>query len=177
MSTLLTFYWATFVIGIISFGGGKAYIPLFKEYYVEYYHIITNLELLEFVAYSTALPGPISPMITGSVAILKYGWLHFFGSLIVLILPSIILFFISMRIFNKYKNVRKMQIVAKYMSPAIVGLLFFVVIVTFESALDNNSYLVYCLSAFFISSLIFYYTKIPPIVVIISSAILGVLIL
>ena len=173
MGELFTFYWATFLVGILSFGGGKAYIPIYKEYYVNYYHIISDINLLEYVAYASSLPGPFSPMISGPIALIKYGWLSFFIAILLLIIPSIILFFFAMFFFIKYRSIDKVQFIAKYISPAIVCLLLFVVFSTLYSSFDNIKNIYYYVLMFIIGNLIFYFTKIHPIFIILCSGCLG----
>ena len=173
MLDVLIFYWATFLVGILSFGGGKAYIPIFKEYYVEYYHILTNINLLEYVAYASALPGSFATMITGPVALIKYGWVSFFVAILLLTIPSIILFFLAMFFFTKYKNIKTVQFVANYISPAIICLLLFVVFSTMYYSFYKNTYIYYSVITFLIANLIFYFTKIHPVFIIVLTGFLG----
>jgi chromate transporter len=173
MEDLFIFYWATFLVGILSFGGGKAVIPMYKEYYVNYYHIISDNSLLEYIAYASSLPGAFSPMITGPVAFINYGWMSFFIAILLLAIPSILLFFLAMFFFIKYRNIDNVNFIAKYMSPAIICLLLFVVFSTLYSSAHNIEYIYYSVIIFILANFIFHFTKIHPVFVIIFTGLLG----
>lgn len=174
---ILTFYWATFLVGILSFGGGKAYIPIYKEFYVDKYNILSNTDLLEYVAYATSFPGPISPMISGPIALVQYGLIPFFVAIIILIVPSLAIFFVSMKLFKKYKNIKIITFIYSYLSPVIICLLFFVCFSTLWDFQSDATYLQYCITIFFISFVLIYKYKVSPIILIILSALCGIVLL
>jgi chromate transporter len=174
---IFNFYLATFLVGILSFGGGKAYIPVFKEFYVDKYNILSNMDLLEYVAYASAFPGPISPMISGPIAFEKYGIEAFFVSIIILILPSVILFFIAMSLFKKYKSLNIINFIYLYLSPVIICLLLFVVFSTLNNFYLDTKYLIYCIILFSSSYVLFYKYKISPIWLILVGGLLGIIFL
>ena len=57
---LLELFLTFFKIGLFTFGGGYAMIPLIKEAVVEKKKWITNDEMLEIIAIAESTPGPIA---------------------------------------------------------------------------------------------------------------------
>ena len=60
MGTLITLYTVFFKIGLFSFGGGYAILPLIQKEVVEIHNWITVSQFTDIVAVSQVTPGPIS---------------------------------------------------------------------------------------------------------------------
>ncbi len=82
-----------FLSGIVSFGGGKTFIPIFEKFYVDDFPIVTSLKLAEIIGLSLALPGPMSPMVAGFVGYEEYGIIGFILGMIMLCVPPVILLY------------------------------------------------------------------------------------
>lgn len=59
MSHILFLYWLFLKIGLFTFGGGYAMIPLFQTELVEKYHYLTAAEFANIVAIAQMTPGPV----------------------------------------------------------------------------------------------------------------------
>ena len=59
-TTLWQLYTAFFRIGILTFGGGLAMLPMFRRECVERYHWVEDDELLDLYAISQCTPGIIA---------------------------------------------------------------------------------------------------------------------
>ncbi len=162
----LTFIWANFLIGMLSFGGGKAFIPIFQQVYVDDYQIVDQLKLTEVIGYSTALPGPIAPMIIGVIGFQKYGFLGFFLGIIVMVVPLVLLFFAMWKVYKKYHETQALKSISKYISPAIIALLLSVVLGSFNVNYGIN-YLIYNVLSFTLASYLFIKYDPHPILMII----------
>ena len=57
---LLELFWSFFQIGLFSFGGGYAALPLIQAQVVETHHWLTLSELSDLVTISQMTPGPIA---------------------------------------------------------------------------------------------------------------------
>ncbi|MCL2566842.1 MAG: chromate transporter [Alphaproteobacteria bacterium] len=171
----LVFIWATFLVGIFSFGGGKAYIPIFQNIYVDQYKIISNFQLTELVTYAVTLPGPIAPMITGPVGFDLYSVGGFILGLFVLTLPPFLLFVFIWQLYKHHSEKKKVKVIANYLSPAIIALLLSVCFTLFFGVRQpqNYSYDFYFITIFAVSSIVLIKTKIHPIVLIIVSGFIG----
>ncbi|MDR2007975.1 MAG: chromate transporter [Alphaproteobacteria bacterium] len=171
----LIFIWATFLVGIFSFGGGKAYIPIFQNIYVDQFNIISNFQLTELVTYAVTLPGPIAPMITGPVGFDLFSVWGFFIGLIVLTMPPFFLFVGIWQLYKNHSEKKKVKVMAKYLSPAIIALLLSVCFTLFWGIRQpqNYSYDFYFITIFLVSSAILIKTKVHPILLIIISGFIG----
>ena len=59
MIHLLYIYWIFLKIGIFTFGGGYAMIPLFQLELVERHQYLTGAEFANIVALAQMTPGPV----------------------------------------------------------------------------------------------------------------------
>ncbi len=176
MSDFLTLLFANLLVGIFSFGGGKAYIPVFQNIYVEHFNIITNLKLTEVVSYILVFPGPIAPMIAGVIGFELFHVKGFILGLLALSIVPLLLFLFVWSIYKNYSENEKIIIIANYLSPAIIGLLLSVCLTLFMGVRPKNQgyfYDIYFLTVFALSTLILSKTKIHPIILIVVSGISG----
>src|SRR3954469_13740763 len=88
-------YWqlflASFIPGILGYGGGPASIPLVENEVVKRYEWMTVQEFGEVLAIANSLPGPIAPKLAGYIGYEVGG---IFGSIISVfasVAPSLIL--------------------------------------------------------------------------------------
>ena len=91
----LQLFWAFFQIGLFSFGGGYAALPLISQQVISTYHWISQNTFTDLITISQMTPGPIA--VNSSTFVGQYV-AHLPGALIATfgcILPSCILVFIT----------------------------------------------------------------------------------
>ena len=91
LKSLIQLFWAFFKIGLFTFGGGYAMIPLIQREVVENKKWVTDDEILGIIAIAESTPGPIA---INSATFIGYKTCGFFGSLfatIGVVLPSFII--------------------------------------------------------------------------------------
>ena len=91
-------------IGMFTFGGGYAMIPLIQKEAVEKNKWVSNEDVLDIIAISESTPGPIS---VNAATFIGYRVAGFFGALVStlgLVLPSFIIIYIISFIFDLFKN-------------------------------------------------------------------------
>jgi chromate transporter len=118
---LLKLFFIFFRIGLFTFGGGMAMIPLFREYLVPSY--ITSEQLTDFIGISESTPGPFAVNISTFVGVSQGGIIGAIVCTLGVVLPSfLILLLISMYSskFLKNKIVNDALILERY---SVVGLL------------------------------------------------------
>ena len=76
---MLSLFWEFFKIGLFTFGGGYAMIPLVTETAVNVFDISNEL-VLKFIAISESTPGPIAINMATFIGYTTYG---IFGAIIV----------------------------------------------------------------------------------------------
>ena len=59
MSQFFYLYWLFLKIGLFTFGGGYAMIPLFQTELVDRHHYLTNAEFANIIAIAQMTPGPV----------------------------------------------------------------------------------------------------------------------
>ena len=118
----LDLFWTFFKIGLFTFGGGYAMLPLIQEA-VSTHGWLTDAELINFVAVSESTPGPFAVNISTYVGMMKGG---LFGSLCAtlgVVLPSFLIILIVARFFEKFKENRIVSGCMSGLKPAVIGLI------------------------------------------------------
>ncbi|MBO4216341.1 MAG: chromate transporter [Clostridia bacterium] len=119
----LTLFFEFFKIGLFTFGGGYAMLPLITDAAVSN-GWMTNEQLLDFIAVSESTPGPfavnIATYIGKTVAGIGGSALATLG----VVLPSFIVIVTVAAFFMKFKESRAVQGVMSGLRPTAVGLIF-----------------------------------------------------
>lgn len=120
-------YWQLFltyvIIGLLSFGGGHAAIPLIQGIIVEELNWISMEEFTNLLTISEITPGPIAINSSTFVGIRMAGVLGAFFAAIGFITPSCILVSVISLLYCKYKNLPLFQKILGFLRPVIVGLI------------------------------------------------------
>lgn len=126
-SQLLKYLLGTLVIGLVTFGGGAVFIPMFEDLFVnrmgitdtEFYNLIVSL--------ATSLPGPIGPKIAGYFGYELFGPLIFIGLYIVFILPGVILMIFNYKALVKLKDSKRFKLANDLLKAVIAAILVSIV--------------------------------------------------
>ena len=195
LTLLLQLFYTFFIIGLFNFGGGGAMISLIQNQVVSVRGWLTETAFTDITAISQTTPGPIG---INCATYVGYQVMHDagFGNLagiigsatatFAIVLPSFLIFFLLMRLFDKFQHDPRFIGVMGVLKPAVAGLILAAcIILTFrvdcagmtphieiiaENFPDWKSWALFV--AAFVST---YFFKANPIVVIIASGVLGVL--
>lgn len=118
----LQLFWTFFQIGLFTFGGGYAMIPMITNRVVAN-NWLTLEEIIDFIAISESTPGPFAINISTFVGSTQAGFLGSFCATLGVVLPS---FIIILLIAKYFYNFRENQIVSwglQGLRPAVVGLI------------------------------------------------------
>ena len=110
-------------IGLFSFGGGYAAMPLIQSQVVDLYHWLTLGEFTDLITISQMTPGPIAVNSATFVGLRLGGVLGAVIATLGCILPSCIIVFLLARIYLKYKEVPMIQGVLGSLRPAVVAMI------------------------------------------------------
>ncbi len=127
-----------FRIGLFSFGGGYAMLPLIFQS-VQDFGIMSAGEFSRLVALSQVTPGPIA---VNAATYVGYQYTGFFGAAVAtfgVALPSFILVLIVMHFLKKFEESKAMNAVLSGIRPATVGLIGSAVIFLAETSIFNGS--------------------------------------
>lgn len=118
----LKLFFSFLQIGICSFGGGYVAIPLIQSEIVEKNGWMTMQQFADLITIAEMTPGPVAVNCATFVGIQLTG----FGGALVCTLgyitPSLVLLWIFLRIYFKYRKLTFMQGILKGLRPAIVGM-------------------------------------------------------
>ena len=119
----LQLFLAFFQIGLFSFGGGYAALPLISQQVISTYHWISQNTFTDLITISQMTPGPIA--VNSSTFVGQYV-AHLPGALIATfgcILPSCILVPLLAYFYVKYKDMKVMKTILSYLRPAVVSMI------------------------------------------------------
>lgn len=177
-------FWTFFKIGLFTFGGGYAMLPLIQSEVLGK-GWLTNEELINFIAVSESTPGAFAVNISTYIGSRTAG---FFGSAAAtfgVVLPSFIIILLVAKFYVKFKQNKTVEGCLSGLRPCAVGLIGAAVIsigaeIFFKGGFSFDAFKDYffcCSLAIFIicTTLAFNKRKVHPILIIVISAVLGLL--
>ena len=177
----LDLFWTFFKIGLFTFGGGYAMLPLIQAE-VAAHGWLTTEQLLNFVAVSESTPGPFAVNIATYVGSQLAGIPGGACATLGVALPSFIIILIVARCYARFRASRIVSGIMTGLKPAVIGLIGSA-IVTMGSAVlfpGGISLAVFTSLSFWITVFIFIlmavlaFKKVHPILLICLSAVLGI---
>ena len=120
-------YWQLFLsflqIGMFSFGGGYAALPLIQEQVVTQHGCLSRSEFTDLITISQMTPGPIAVNSATFVGIRLAGFLGALAATFGCILPSCILVTVLSYLYLKYRKMSMLQGVLETLRPAVVSMI------------------------------------------------------
>ena len=168
--TYFNLFLVFFKVGLFSFGGGYAILPLMQHEVVDVNKWISFREFMDIVAVSQITPGPISINLATHVGYRIGGTLGSTIATTSVVLPSIIIISLIVIFLKRFSKLPVVQRIFKSLRVTIVGLILAAGIALFvkENFIDYKSYIIF--ASVLIGGLIF---KIGSITLIILSGIAG----
>ncbi len=187
----LQLFWTFFQIGLFTFGGGYAMIPLIQDMVLAH-GWLSDEALINFIAIAESTPGPFAINIATYVGT-EMGttlghlgvWGGFIGGVCAtlgVVLPSFIIILIIAKCYEKFKTNRLVKGAMSGLKPAVIGLIGAAVLSIGQTVFFPNGLSVSVFSGipFYVSAVIFVgmavlaFKKVHPIAVIGISAGLGI---
>ena len=119
----LELFWSFLKIGLFSFGGGYAAMPLIQEQVVSMHNWLSMAEFTDLITISQMTPGPIAINSATFVGIKIAGIPGALVSTIGCILPSCIIVMLIAKLYLKYRTVNMLQSVLNSLRPAVVAMI------------------------------------------------------
>ena len=178
---LLELFLTFFKIGLFTFGGGYAMLPLIQEE-VTAKGWMEMSQLIDFIAVSESTPGPFAVNIATYVGAELAGIAGAACATLGVVSPSFIVILMVARVYDKFRESRTVKGIMTGLKPAVVGLigaavLSMAVTVFFSGGFSTDV----LLDAWFYISVVIFgicivmaLKKLPPILVICVSAALGI---
>ncbi len=119
---LFELFYTFFYIGIVTFGGGYAMLPLIQS------TVLSNAwmpheQLVDFVAISESTPGPFAINIATYIGAERCGILGSVCATLGVVLPSFIIILLVARVYEKFNSNKIVKGVMTGLKPAVIGLI------------------------------------------------------
>ena len=118
----LTLFLEFFKIGLFTFGGGYAMIPLVKETVLKY-EWITEFEFLDFLGICESTPGPIAVNMATYIGATPGGFLGSLLAALGVVLPSFIIILLIVTMLKKVYNNLYFKAALNGISPIVTALI------------------------------------------------------
>ena len=189
----LELFWTFFKIGLFTFGGGYAMLPLIQEQVIAH-GWLSEEAIVNFIAVSESTPGPfainIATYVGSQVGGAEFGGLGFtvLGSACAtlgVVLPSFIIILLVAKFYQQFKNSNTVKGLMTGLKPAAIGLIASAVVSMALTVFipSGFSFSIFRGIEFYISAAIFALCtflvffkrkKIPPVLIICIAAVLGI---
>lgn len=165
LSLLLTFM----KIGVVTFGGGYAMIPIIETETSKKKKWISENDLIDIVAISESTPGPISICAATFIGYQVAGVLGAFFAIFGVILPSFVIIYILSIVLTKFESIEVIRYAFVGIRAGVLALLIKAVISMFKKA--PHHLVAYIIMALSFGAVVLFGANV--LVVILSSAIIG----
>lgn len=118
----LDLFWTFFQIGLFTFGGGYAMLPMIQQEVLRH-GWMTQEALVNFVAVSESTPGPFAINISTYVGAVTGGFGGALCSTLGVVLPSFVIILLVAKVFTAFQKSRVMRGVMTGLRPATLGLI------------------------------------------------------
>ena len=170
-----------FKIGLFTFGGGYAMLPLIQQEVLDK-EWATQAELINFIAVSESTPGPFAINMSTYVGTEQAGFLGAFFATLGVVLPSFIIILIVAKCYEKFQSSKIVKGCMSGLKPCVVGLIGAAVVsiattVLFPSGITLSAFSgvnIYISLAIFALMAVLAFKKVHPILIICMSAAIGI---
>ncbi len=178
----LELFYTFFTIGLFTFGGGYAMLPLIQQKVLEK-GWLTLEEIVDFVAVSESTPGPFAVNISTYVGAEVGGVLGSVCATLGVVLPSFIVILIVAKCYIRFKNSKLVSgamfalraTVVGLMAGAVFGMLPTVFLSTGIAWTGLLTAEFLCSAVIFLTMLVLALKKVSPIILILCSAAAGII--
>ena len=167
---LIKLYTTFFKIGLFTFGGGYAMLPLIKEEMISHGWLTVN-QFMDIVAVSQMTPGAIAINNATFIGFKLAGIAGVLATTLGVISPSLIIVLIIASVFDKFADNNLVQRAWGGIRPAVVGLILAAVFSLGQKAIQGTKEIIIGVIVLFLLIKI----KLHPIIIIILAGVLGLL--
>jgi chromate transporter len=157
-------------IGLFTFGGGYAMLPMLEKEVVENKKWATQEELMDYFAVAQCTPGAIAVNTATFIGFYKKGILGGIVATLGVIFPSLIIILILAMFLNNFSNLAIVQHALVGIRIAVCVLILNAVIKLFKAGVKNIETLIVCILAFICT----YLNLLPTVIIVLISACIGI---
>lgn len=173
----LELLWSFFQIGLFSFGGGYAALPLIQNQVVEVHDWLTMNQFMDIMTIAEMTPGPVALNTATFVGIQMGGLLGAIIATLGCILPSCLIVMVLGYLYYRYRNLILMQSVLSGLRVAVVALIASagVSFLSFALFKENHQFNFISIFIFSCAFILLRKWKATPIQIMITSGFLGIM--
>ena len=146
MQPLFTLFWSFFKIGLFTFGGGYAMIPLIRREVIDRRNWIAERDFLDLLTLAQSAPGPISLNTSVFVGYKMRGYAGAVASILGVVVPSFVIILLIALLFADIRYNPLVDAAFKGMRPAVVALIV-VPVISLARGMHPALYIVIALTA------------------------------
>ncbi|MDI6851015.1 MAG: chromate transporter [bacterium] len=159
-----------FKIGIVTFGGGQAMLPLLQRTFVTELHWITQERFLYFISIAEVTPGPVALNMATFIGYEIHGVIGSLFATLGVVMPSFLIIFLIANFESRFKkNVlyKRFMLGVKPVIPALlINAIYLIVRRGFTGV---TPYIIATLSL-----VVFIFYKKSPVIILLATGILGI---
>ena len=115
-------FWTFFKIGLFTFGGGYAMLPLIQEEVLNH-GWVSMAEVVDFIAVSESTPGPFAVNMSTYVGMVTAGLGGAVCATLGVVLPSLLVILAVARFYERFRRSRMVEGAMTGLRPCVVGLI------------------------------------------------------
>lgn len=172
MKEIFKIFFIFFKIGLFTFGGGYAMLPIIKRELVDNLNWITESDILDYYAIGQSTPGIIA---VNTATMTGYNLKGIAGALAAtsgFVMPSLIIITIIASYFSRFQEIELFQHAFSAIQIAVVALIVDIVIKMWNKSDKSKISLLIFILAFILLA----FFRISPVYVILASAVSGIII-
>ena len=170
-TSLLELYTAFFKVGLFTFGGGLAMLPIIEREVVDNKKWATYEELLDYYAVSQSTPGIIMVNVSTFIGYKERGLIGGIISTLGVISPSLIIITLIASLIENFASISYVQSALKGIAAGISAIMISSLIKLGKSSIKDILGVVLCIIGFVIS----FFTKISIIYVVVFGIAVGII--
>jgi chromate transporter len=129
ISLLFKLFYTFFYIGVFTFGGGYAMIPLISQEVLNNNWVDSTDILIDFIAIAESTPGPFAINIATFIGYEQAGIIGALFASFGVVLPSFIIILIIAKLFTKFASNKYVQGFLKGIRPVVPGIILSVAMI------------------------------------------------
>lgn len=174
----LKLFWEFFKIGLFTFGGGYAMLPLIRQTVLSN-GWTTEKQMVDFIAVSESTPGPLAVNISTYIGVRTAGFWGAAAATLGVILPSFIIILLISHCYVKFQKNKMVNGAMEGLRPAVAALIATALLSVAGNVFDIGSLLTrdnLVNAVIFLAAAFLCWRKKHPIMIIAVSAVLGIVI-
>ena len=169
MPLLLDLYISWFKMGLFTFGGGYAMLPMIQKEVIEKHHWATEDEIMNYYAIGQVTPGIIAVNTATFVGYKLKGVIGGIVATLGVISPSFIIISLISMLISNYAEIPMVQHGLAGIRIAVCVLMFDAIIKLYKKGVKNIFGIILCIGAFLLS----YYTRVSMVLLVLLAGALG----